>query len=274
MIGRIRLSAAVLCVASVSGLGGCGAGEAGSSPEGRTGLQVAGARSAETARSVGDLTPFETRKAETLLRDRLSCLGCHTLDGEGGRVGPDLSRVGDRLSAEGIRRMITDPRNARPGVIMPRELMPERWVDLLARYLAGQTSGEPRTVDRGLLERPPAPSLPAGDSVLGARAEGAALYGKYCAVCHGARGNGEGPNAPFLPVRPTAHADAGYMSARSDDALFDAIYAGGRIMDRSHRMPPFGEVLSRDQVWTLVAYLRTLCECRGPEWSRDQREGS
>jgi mono/diheme cytochrome c family protein len=61
------------------------------------------------------------------------------------------------------------------------------------------------------------------------------------------------------------------MSRRSDDALFDAIYAGGYIMNRSNRMPPFGQTLAREQIWSLVRYLRTLCRCEGPTWSRDNR---
>jgi len=62
-----------------------------------------------------------------------------------------------------------------------------------------------------------------------------------------------------------------YMSGRSDDALFDAIYAGGYVMNRSNRMPPFGQTLAREQIWSLVRYLRGLCRCQGPTWSRDNR---
>ena len=58
------------------------------------------------------------------------------------------------------------------------------------------------------------------------------------------------------------------MSTRPDDTLFDGISAGGFILNRSARMPPFGEMLSRDQIWGLVRYLRELCRCEGPRWSR------
>ena len=58
------------------------------------------------------------------------------------------------------------------------------------------------------------------------------------------------------------------MSARSDDALFDTIDGGGAIMDRSPRMPPFGGTLSARDIRALVAYIRTLCACQGPAWSR------
>jgi mono/diheme cytochrome c family protein len=37
------------------------------------------------------------------------CLGCHALDGQGGTIAPDLSRVGARRSAESLRGKILDP---------------------------------------------------------------------------------------------------------------------------------------------------------------------
>jgi mono/diheme cytochrome c family protein len=57
------------------------------------------------------------------------------------------------------------------------------------------------------------------------------------------------------------------MSARSDDALFDTIHGGGAIMNRSPRMPGYGATLTRAEIRSLVAYIRTLCACRGPSWS-------
>jgi hypothetical protein len=59
------------------------------------------------------------------------------------------------------------------------------------------------------------------------------------------------------------------MARRPDDALYDAIHAGGYIMNRSQAMPPFGEMLTRGQIRSLVRHLRALCRCEGPAWSRD-----
>jgi mono/diheme cytochrome c family protein len=136
--------------------------------------------------------------------------------------------------------------------------LPEPTIALIASYL---TQREP-------VAARPRPEAP-GSTPPTAGGDGAALYGRHCAACHGTAGRADGPNARFLPVRPTAHADSAYMSRRSDDALFDATFAGGFIMNRSNRMPPFGETLTRAQIWSLVRHLRTLCHCEGPAWSRE-----
>ena len=37
------------------------------------------------------------------------CIACHTINGEGGSVGPDLSHVGSKRSLSWIKTQITDP---------------------------------------------------------------------------------------------------------------------------------------------------------------------
>lgn len=206
-----------------------------------------------------DLSRFDRAKAEWLLRERLPCLGCHRLEGKGGSIGPDLTGVADRRSAGFIFRMITAPQTTLQGSHMPRVPMPADWARLIASYLAA-----PRTSPAA-----PADAAAAGDTApLREIEDGAELYRSLCSACHGATGAGDGFNAGNLPVRPTAHADSGYMSSRPDDTLFDGVYAGGYILDKSPLMPAWGETLSREQIWGLVRYLRELCRCAGPEWSR------
>jgi mono/diheme cytochrome c family protein len=205
------------------------------------------------------LSPFDVAKAEWLLRNRLPCLGCHELGGEGGRIGPSLSELKGRRTPDHVYLMIRDPQST----IMPRVPMNQATLDLIASYL----------VQRDPTHSPPvrAPAADPGQAATYQAGVTEILYARSCAPCHGVRGAGDGYNAPFLPVRPAAHSDRAYMSRRSDDALFDAIYAGGYIMNRSNRMPPFGHTLAREQIWSLVRYLRTLCACEGPTWSRDNR---
>ena len=70
-------------------------------------------------------------------------------------------------------------------------------------------------------------------------------------------------------MKPAVHSDSAAMSVRPDDTLFDGIYAGGYILNKHHFMPPWGLVLSREQIRGLVARIRELCGCQGPEWSLD-----
>jgi mono/diheme cytochrome c family protein len=59
------------------------------------------------------------------------------------------------------------------------------------------------------------------------------------------------------------------MERRVDDALFDAVHAGGWVLGRSARMPAFGGLLPPEDIRALVSYIRSLCACEAPAWSRD-----
>ncbi len=205
------------------------------------------------------LSPFQKQKAETLLHTQLACLGCHELNGDGGRIAPSLSDVGKRRSARYIQAMVVDPRAAHPGVPMPQPQLAAPVRDLIARYLTSGATG----ADFPTMAAPQvAPATP----------NGAALYAKWCASCHGAAGKGDGENAKHLPVPPARHADAAAMSRRSDDALYDVIAVGGAPYGRSARMPAFGETLTVAEIRALVGQIRSLCNCQGPAWARPGRQ--
>lgn len=214
-----------------------------------------GASAALMPAAAQPLSAFARQKAERLLRDRHSCLGCHSLQGEGGQLAPSLHDVRARRDAAYIAAMVSDPQHTKPGAMMPRTRMPASERALIVRYLGGDTT---KIV-----------TAPATTTTAGASTDGQSLYVQWCAGCHGATGNGDGPNAGRLPVAPAKHSDAAAMRARSDDALFDTIEAGGAIMNRHHRMPAFGGSLNTGQIRALVGYIRTLCQCQGPAWSRD-----
>ena len=208
------------------------------------------------------LSRFSMDKAQVLLRDRWSCLGCHQLGDDGGRIGPRLDGIAERLRPAYLRALIEDPAHLAPGTVMPASLEQPDRLDLVASYLlqreAPWTGGQAVAIPLS----PPA----SADA-------GAVLYAARCALCHGATGQGDGFNAAYLPTQPTMHADSAAMSLRTDDTLYDGIHAGGRILGKSHRMPAFGASLDDGEKRSLVAYIRTLCNCQGPAWSRDGRRG-
>lgn len=227
-----------------------------------TALVAASVQLLAVATSLGAQSPvtaFDREKARALLRTQLPCLGCHELDGEGGRSAPSLTTVGARRSAAYVADIVADPARRLPGAAMPNHSMPTWMRDLIVRYLAQGATG------------PDVPALAAVtrvSPVAPIRPDGAALYAKWCAACHGPAGSGDGPNARYLPVPPAHHADSSTMSARPDDSLYDVIAAGGLAWGRSARMPAFGATLSDAQIRALVARIRELCRCQGPAWSR------
>jgi mono/diheme cytochrome c family protein len=211
-----------------------------------------------SALNAQSLTRFAEQKAETLLRTKLPCLGCHQFGSEGGRLAPDLATVRERRSPDYIAAIIEDPQRVRPGSMMPRHPLPQSEQQLIVRYLASRPGSATGAID----------VLQATQTDRSARA----LYVRFCAGCHGGTGGGDGPNASSLPVSPAVHSSKATMALRSDDALFDAISGGGAIMNRSERMPAFGSVLAPAEVRSLVRYIRELCRCEGPAWSTDGRK--
>ncbi|MFO7550879.1 MAG: cytochrome c [Haliea sp.] len=85
------------------------------------------------------------------------------------------------------------------------------------------------------------------------------LYTIYCTQCHGVTGNGDGVNVPAMSVQPRNHRDQGEMSARTDAELFKAVKEGGKSINKSVLMPPWGGNLGDDDIHALVRYMRQLC---------------
>ncbi len=82
---------------------------------------------------------------------------------------------------------------------------------------------------------------------------GKTLYKTYCSPCHGDKGKGDGPASASLNPKPADHTSE-KVQAESDGALYYQLSEG-----RAHTaMPPFKAVLSVDQRWALINYIRTL----------------
>jgi len=89
---------------------------------------------------------------------------------------------------------------------------------------------------------------------------GADLYYRYCWGCHGARGNGDGENAPYLDPRPRNFV-AGIFKCRStptgtlplDSDLYNSIGRGFNFTN----MPHWDALLRQDRA-DLVAFIKTF----------------
>ena len=68
------------------------------------------------------------------------CIGCHTIAGEGGKDGPDLSRAGGKHDAVFLKRLIADPEAVDPDAEMPsfKSRLSQAELDAIAAYLASR----------------------------------------------------------------------------------------------------------------------------------------
>ncbi len=84
-----------------------------------------------------------------------------------------------------------------------------------------------------------------------AASEGEDLYLSYCWSCHGENGSGKGPAASSLETAP-ADLHSLTVQKQTDGALY------WKMSNGRNDMAPYESVLTTDQRWALVNYIRTL----------------
>lgn len=185
------------------------------------------------------------------------------------RTGPDLSNEGGKLPDAWHIGHLKDPRAYTPGSIMPSfSYINEEDMDYLVAYI--QTLGIKRFEDphnRGIYEAyyPEADDAfwkaselhkPNVDSASAANA-GAGIFRQNCAVCHGTNGLGNGPNALAMNKKP-ANFSRPFFKAYSDKTWYYKVAEGVP----GTRMPRWKLKLEPEQMWYLVAFLKTLPQDR------------
>ena len=206
------------------------------------------------------------------------------------RTGPDLARIGKKYPDAWHYRHFDDPRAFYPKSNMPAYgwmkdnsidskkarshmdalgfpyteddisvLQDKNELDALVAYMqvigtavTKKTSAE--TAPRVVVEEMENPL--AGD--VNAIAAGKELYEESCSVCHG--DNGEGDIGPSL-IDNTFLNDEGdmgdaYYFEIISNGLEEGKELGGRKAE--NEMPPFGEELSKDEIWSIVAFIRSI----------------
>jgi len=96
-------------------------------------------------------------------------------------------------------------------------------------------------------------------------ARGGELFTTYCASCHGDGGMGDGPAAATLDPAPVAIAHTSQMLG--DDYLFWRITEGGQGAPFNSAMPAWKSVLSEQDRWDIINYVRALGSGTAPGMS-------
>jgi mono/diheme cytochrome c family protein len=86
--------------------------------------------------------------------------------------------------------------------------------------------------------------------------DGKKLYQSYCISCHGDAGRGDGPAAPSMDPRPQDLTET--VPVLSDAYLFWRITEGGQMEPFNSGMLAWKGILTEEEIWKVVAYLRTI----------------
>ena len=171
------------------------------------------------------------------------------------RTGPDLSNEGMRFANGWQRAHLINPRSVKPGSIMPSfSYLPNRDLDDLVAYI--QSLGNARRTNNPYLPPEEYDKFLAKktdtNSVRNAQI-GKGLYMQNCAGCHGLRGTGNGSASTQMVVKPSNFTQAKYNK-------FSDLYWFYKITEGvpGSGMPHWGDSLTEDQRWDLVAFLKTL----------------
>ena len=179
------------------------------------------------------------------------CIGCHSVNGAGGKVGPALDDVGLRRTPDWIMQHFRDPQLVTPGSVMPKFGFAESEIRALTDFLIH------------LREQTATLNLPALMSPI---ERGRAVFTKYgCAGCHGPEGKGGVPNPNAKTagqVPPLTYVADGYTKPE----LRAFIVKGQRQivpMDPKRPAPPlympaWSSTIKESEYDDLLAYLFSL----------------
>ena len=82
---------------------------------------------------------------------------------------------------------------------------------------------------------------------------GLQLYQKYCQVCHGVEGEGDGIMTKLMGIKPMDHTNPNETNSLDNEAIVRSILDG-----KGKFMPAWRGILSQTDVEALVSYIRLL----------------
>ena len=189
---------------------------------------------------------------QQLFEDR-GCIGCHSVKGIGGDVGPALDDVGSRRTAEWLFHHFKDPRAVTPDTVMPTFNFTDGEAKALTLFVLSLTKdSEYRPADIAALQSP--------------LERGQALYKRFgCIGCHGPTGMGgvANPNAATAGQVPgVQYVAEGYTKPELRTQILNGQTEIAREDPDGPRpplyMPAWQDVITEAQLEELIVYLFSL----------------
>jgi mono/diheme cytochrome c family protein len=106
-------------------------------------------------------------------------------------------------------------------------------------------------------------------------ARGKEIFTAKCALCHGETGDGRGPGAANLPVKPADFTDAKMVAEMPGNYWVWRVAEGGLVepfRSKGSTMPAWKGELSMSDRWAVIAYAHTLSGHRGPHVASEHPE--
>jgi mono/diheme cytochrome c family protein len=181
------------------------------------GLEVGGALNAP-ARPAGEVNVVVQEGRDVY--QQVNCSYCHSINGIGGTIGPDLGNIGETLTQEQILGYLQNPHAMVPTTLHPKLLFTTEELQALGTYLS--TLGAPVSYS----------------------ANAPASFTQYCSGCHQLNGQGAavGPDLTNIGDRRPLS----FLQAFISDP--------GSVLPGS-TMPEFKDKLSSEQINDIAGYL-------------------
>ena len=233
-------------------------------------------------------TPGNTGQGEKLFNS-LGCIGCHSVKGRGGVIGPELTpRLLQGKTRQWLITQIRDPKAHNPSTIMPAfSSASDQQVNDVVDFLLSLSPGkEGPSIPAAKTPAPgvkgsPAKSLPlapagptgphgppeAASFIIGNVESGATIYHQDCEACHGPQGSDKVPNPGSADgtVPPLHPIDPGIFSENAQTFVdrIDPYIQHGSIPEGPNpalRMLPFGDSdsLTQQMIANVEAYVLHL----------------
>lgn len=103
------------------------------------------------------------------------------------------------------------------------------------------------------------------------QAQGKRVFYRYCVWCH-ADATPAGPsNRSNVTPNPPLLNDGATLNAESDEYMQNIVTLGGSALGKSAMMPPYGKMLSAEEIRSVISFARAIAQ---PPYEAPGRPGS